>query len=77
MNNIPESELPWEEVPLEYDWDLDRDFIADKDRNYIIHCCNSYPKLIEIIKDLMWESETGKAVPDAQKLLKELGEWNQ
>jgi hypothetical protein len=77
INNKPETELPWNDLPhlsVHYDY-------SDKDESYILHACNAYPELIEMVREAAWipadqtaPSENKTVALMAIDLLRKLGE---
>jgi hypothetical protein len=88
MNNNPESELPWvydarlkQIIFGEHYGVTEAKQVSEDDATYIVHACNAYPKLIEMVREAAWiptdqtaPSENKTVVLMAIDLLRKLGE---
>ncbi len=77
----PETSLPWDKIEASHIFYVNEedgvrylDSASCKDRDFMVHACNAYPKLVENLKSSATGcGDTGCAF-NAQELLKELGE---
>ncbi len=72
----PETALPWAEIEASHIFYVDKedgvryiDSASCKDRDFMVHACNAYPKLVNFLKFCL---KSDSFVRD--ELLKELGE---
>jgi hypothetical protein len=91
LSKRPATPLPWEWLPNEGQFivtpEPTRAIIAEipcqgaqaQDGAYLVHAANSYPRLVEALRELLLDCEVDLLPTDkhpARALLKELGEWS-
>lgn len=73
----PDTELPWNDVECTFVWRDERNLFTStaNDRDFIVHACNAYEKLVSHIKaDFDFMHDSDKYESDEYTILKELGE---